>query len=316
MIFINIIILLMGFIILIKAADYFIEGASSLSINLKISPLIIGLLIVGFGTSLPELAVSVNAHLIKEHDVLLGNVIGSNVLNILLILGVTICIFPIKVEKIYLKKEMPFLIFLTIVLATLFLDTFVLNSSLNILTRQDGLILFLIFFLYMTYTILKQKKTDEKTEARFSLIKSIILVIISLVGIVLGSNLVVENAVSIAYALGISGKIVGLTIVAFGTSLPELVTSITAAKKGQTDLLMGNIIGSNIFNIAIILGLPISIFGSVTAVDFNYIDIIICLLAPILLYILSYKGNNLRRKDGFILLSVFVIYYLYMFIRI
>lgn len=306
---VNILLLIVGFIILIKSADYFVDGASSLAINLKISPLIIGLLVVGCGTSLPELSVSINAHLSNSADMLLGNIIGSNIMNILLILGITLLIYPVKVDKSYVKKDMPFIIFLSIILSILFLDTIILNSSMNILTRTDGFILFVIFLLYIIYTMLTSPKMKSTELPKFNTIISIMITLTGVLGIVFGSNIVVANAINVADTLGISGKIIGLTVIAFGTSLPELITAITAAKKGETDLLLGNIIGSNIFNISIILGLPIAIFGDLVVLDFNYIDIAICLAAPLLMWLLSLKSHSLGKKDGIVLLSLFIIYY-------
>lgn len=305
----SIVFLIIGFIFLIKSADYFVDGASSLAINLKVSPLIIGLLVVGCGTSLPELSVSINAHLSNSADMLLGNIIGSNIMNILLILGVTLLIYPVKVDKMYIKKDIPFIIFLSLILAVLILDTLVLSSSINILTRSDGLILFLIFVIYIIYTILTSPKINTKEVPKFNTVISIMITLVGVLGIIFGSNIVVEHAIIIADFLGVSGKIIGLTVIALGTSLPELITAITAAKKGQTDLLLGNIIGSNIFNISIILGLPIALFGDIIITNFNIIDIIICLIVPILMWLLSFKNNILKRKDGIVLLSVFIIYY-------
>lgn len=308
---VNIILLVLGFIFLIKSADYFVDGASSLSKNLKISPLIIGLLVVGCGTSMPELSVSINTLLSGKADMLLGNVIGSNILNLFLILGVAICIYPIKVNKNYIKKDMPFLIFLSITFAILFLDELVLGASINVLTKADGLILFIIFLLYIIYTIVKTPKIKDDSVPKFNTFVSIIVILLSILGIVFGSYLVVEYASLIAESFGISNKMIGLTIVAFGTSLPELITAITAARKKETELLLGNVIGSNIFNISIILGLPVSVLGSIEAIDFSYIDIAVCMLAPILVWFLSTKGKCLGRKDGAILLGIFIIYYAY-----
>ena len=308
--FLNIILLILGFAILIKGADIFVDGASSVAQNFKISKMLIGLTIVAFGTSAPEFAVSVTSMINNSGDIVLGNVIGSNILNILLILGIASLFHDLKVQVNTVTKEIPFLILSTILLVVLMNDKF-LNGMNNIITRSDGLIilLFFIIFVYYLFSIMSSKQYKEYVEPKFELKKSIIYTCLGIACIILGSNLVVKNASSIASILGISERIIALTIVALGTSLPELVTSVIAAKKGECDIAIGNVVGSNIFNIGIVLGIPITLFGSVNVAAFGIVDIIFFILSAILLYIFSRSGHKIRKKEGIILLMCFVIYY-------
>ena len=306
----NIILLILGFAILIKGADIFVDGASSVAQNFKISKMLIGLTIVAFGTSAPEFAVSVTSMINNSGDIVLGNVIGSNILNILLILGIASLFHDLKVQVNTVTKEIPFLILSTILLVVLMNDKF-LNGMNNIITRSDGLIilLFFIIFVYYLFSIMSSKQYKEYVEPKFELKKSIIYTCLGIACIILGSNLVVKNASSIASILGISERIIALTIVALGTSLPELVTSVIAAKKDECDIAIGNVVGSNIFNIGIVLGIPITLFGSVNVAAFGIVDIIFFILSAILLYIFSRSGHKIRKKEGIILLMCFVIYY-------
>ena len=306
----NIILLILGFAILIKGADIFVDGASSVAQNFKISKMLIGLTIVAFGTSAPEFAVSVTSMINNSGDIVLGNVIGSNILNILLILGIASLFHDLKVQVNTVTKEIPFLILSTILLVVLMNDKF-LNGMNNIITRSDGLIilLFFIIFVYYLFSIMSSKQYKEYVEPKFELKKSIIYTCLGIACIILGSNFVVKNASSIASILGISERIIALTIVALGTSLPELVTSVIAAKKGECDIAIGNVVGSNIFNIGIVLGIPITLFGSVNVAAFGIVDIIFFILSAILLYIFSRSGHKIRKKEGIILLMCFVIYY-------
>lgn len=263
----NILLLIIGFIALIKGADIFVDGASSTAQNFKVPKMLIGLTIVAFGTSAPEFAVSMSALASGNSDMVLGNVIGSNILNILLILGVAAMIKPIAVKDNTVKKELPLVILISTLLVVLFLDTFFSGASANQITRSDGIVIILFFsiFLYYLLTIAKRDKTakNDNEKPKFSLPKSLLFVLLGLVAIVVGSNLVVDSASSIATTLGISERVIALTIIAFGTSLPELVTTVVSAKKGEQDLLVGNIIGSNIFNVCLVLGVPTVIFGGI-----------------------------------------------------
>lgn len=258
----NILLLILGFIFLIKGADIFVDGSSSTAQNFKVPKMLIGLTIVAFGTSAPEFAVSMSALAHHNSDMVLGNVIGSCILNILLILGVAALIKPIKLKDSTIKKELPLTILISALLVVLMLDVSLADYPINRITRLDSIVILLFFtvFIYYLVTLAKSKKDKEDEKAPFGLGKSIIFIILGLACIIMGSDLVVNNASSIAKTLGLSERVISLTIVAFGTSLPELVTTIVSSKKGEQDLLVGNIIGSNIFNICVVLGLPILIY--------------------------------------------------------
>lgn len=312
----NILLLLVGFILLIKGADIFVDGASSTASNFKVSKMLIGLTIVAFGTSAPEFAVSVSALASGSTDMVLGNVIGSCILNILLILGIAALIKPIKIQDNTVKKELPLSMLITAVLAVLVLDTTLGSGGESQVTRADALVILLFFSVFLYYLItLARSRNDQKVEKpKFNLPKSILLVLVGLAGIVIGSEMVVQNASGIATTLGMSERLISLTIVAFGTSLPELVTTVLAARKGEHDLAVGNIIGSNIFNICIVLGVPVAIFGTVTAVNFPIIDIIMLMVSSVLLFTFSATTKRITRAEGAAMLALFVAYYAVIFI--
>lgn len=314
----NIILLILGFIFLIKGADVFVDGASSTAQNFKVPKMLIGLTIVAFGTSAPEFAVSMSALASGNTDMVLGNVIGSNIMNILLILGIAAVICPIKIKDNTVHKELPLSLLISTLLVVIFLDTKLANASINQITRADAFVILLFFavFVYYLVTLATQRKTknDEDNKPQFKLLKSLCLVVVGIVGIIIGSNLVVDNASDIAKALGLSDRIISLTIIAFGTSLPELVTTIVSCRKGEQDLLVGNIIGSNIFNICVVLGIPIAIFGTITPVGFHSLDLIMLILSSFLLFMFSATSRKITRIEGGILLILFTIYYTTVFV--
>lgn len=314
MLILNIILAVVGFVLLIKCADFFVDGASSLAKNLKIPTVVIGLTIVAFGTSAPEFAISFSSHLSGNTDMMFGNVMGSNVANILLILGLAVLIKPFEVVKDVAKKEIPILLLITVGVSVLFLDMPFTGAYANALSRSDGIVMLLLFsiFVYYLVSILTKKKSDDTVEnAKFKIPMSCVMIFLGLAGIIIGSNLVVNNAAQFAESIGVSQKIISVTIISIGTSLPELVTTIVAAKKGENSLVIGNIIGSNIFNIAIVLGLPVIILGEVATTAFGIVDIIFMLLAVVLLWIFAATGKKLRRCEGIVLLAVYGIYIAY-----
>ena len=309
---INILLLILGFILLIKGADFFVDGASDVAKNLKIPKMVIGLTIVAFGTSAPELAVSIKAGLTGSSDIILGNVVGSNIINILLILGLSSLFSSMAVKDNTVKKEIPFTIMFSILLMLLSFDNMFDSEITNIITRVDGFVILLVFsiFIYYLISIMKNDNSKEKYEKpNYNIFISIIITIIGLVGIVCGSNFVVDNASIIARTLNISEKMISLTIVAFGTSLPELVTSVQASRKGENDIAIGNIIGSNIFNIGVVIGIPASIIGNIYVQGFNYIDMFAMIISAILLFVLTFKKRKLDKKAGLIMLILFTVYY-------
>lgn len=317
--FFNILLLIIGFVALIKGADIFVDGASSTAQNFKVSKMLIGLTIVAFGTSAPEFAVSMNALASGNSDMVLGNVIGSNILNILLILGVAAIIKPIAVKDNTVKKELPLVLLISTLLIVLFLDTVFGGGDINQITRSDGIVIILFFsvFLYYLITLAKQKRTSKEDEEppKFKLGKSLLFVLLGLAAIIIGSDLVVDSASNIATVLGISERVISLTVIAFGTSLPELVTTIVSAKKGEQDLLVGNIIGSNIFNICLVLGVPVVIFGGIAESSFQILDLVMLILSALLLYIFSKTSKQkISRIEGAAMLAVFAVYYTLVFV--
>ena len=302
---ISILLLIVGFVLLIKGADIFVDGASSTALNLKVSKMVIGLTIVAFGTSAPELAVSIKALLSGSSDIVLGNVVGSNILNILLILGVSSLFSSMVVKDNTVKKEIPLTILFSVLLTVLSFDNIFDKNITNVITRTDGIVILLFFIVFIYYLAsIAKNNNEENEEAPYKIGKSLLFVLIGLVGIVAGSNLVVDNASAIAKALNVSEKMISLTIVAFGTSLPELVTSVQAARKHENDIAIGNIIGSNIFNIGIVIGLPCALIGNINVGTFNYIDIFTMIGAAILL----------DKGEGLIMLLIFIVYYGYVII--
>lgn len=309
---IQIILLIVGFVVLIKGADIFVDGASSIAGNFKVSKILIGLTIVAFGTSAPEFAVSVKSIVSGNYDIVFGNVIGSNILNILLILGISSLFHSLSVKNNTVKKELPITMLITTLFSVLLLDS-VFDNKTNAFTRSDGIILILFFTVFIYYLIsLARNKIDEKqTEEYMSLTKSFAFTIVGIISIVLGSNVVVDSASKIALTMGVSQKLISLTIIALGTSLPELVTSVTATKKGEFDIAIGNVVGSNIFNIGLVIGFPVAIFGGTNHIGFNIIDLVVMLVSAILLFVFSFKDHKITKKEGLVFLCLFVIYYSY-----
>ncbi len=313
---INILLLVLGFVLLIKGADIFVDGASSTALNFKVSKMLIGLTIVAFGTSAPEFAVSINALASGRADMVLGNVVGSCVLNILLIIGIAAVIRPITIKKNTIKKELPLVMILSVALGVVLIDTKLGNGDINQFTRSDAIIILLFFIIFLYYLVMTALKKDnnDNDKPKYKIGVSLLLTLLGLIGIIFGSDLVVDNASSIAKYLGLSERIIAITIIAFGTSLPELVTAIVAAKKDEQELLLGNIIGSNIFNICIVLGVPVAIFGTITLSNFQSIDIIMIVGTSILLYILSSTKKTITRIEGVLMLLLFAVYYTFIFI--
>lgn len=312
---ISILLLIVGFVLLIKGADIFVDGASSIALNLKVSKMVIGLTIVAFGTSAPEFAVSIKALLSGSSDIVLGNVVGSNILNILLILGISSLFSSMVVKDNTVKKEIPLTILFSVLLTILSFDNIFDKNITNVITRTDGIVILLFFIVFIYYLAsIAKNNNEENEEAPYKIGKSLLFVLIGLVGIVAGSNLVVDNASAIAKALNVSEKMISLTIVAFGTSLPELVTSVQAARKHENDIAIGNIIGSNIFNIGIVIGLPCALIGNINVGTFNYIDMFTMIGAAILLFLLTFKKRKLDKGEGLIMLLIFIVYYGYVII--
>ncbi|MBR3132015.1 calcium/sodium antiporter [Candidatus Saccharibacteria bacterium] len=314
-IILQIALLIIGFVLLIKGADWLVDGASSVASNFKVSKLLIGLTIVAFGTGAPELAVSFSSLLNGSTDILVGNVVGSNIINVLLLIGIAAVIRPIKVKKDTVSKELPLLLLISTALIVLLMDVNLAEAVINTFSRADAIICLLFFCIFLYYLLSlarKNKKEARKIEKpKYKLGKSFWFVLIGLVGVVGGSELVVSSASFIASSVGISERVISLTIIALGTSLPELVTTVMAAKKGESDLLVGNIVGSNIFNICIVLALPVVFSGSITPNNFEVIDLGMLLLSSFLICFLARRDHNITRTEGILMLVIFLLYYGY-----
>lgn len=314
----NIILVLIGFYLLIRGADFFVDAISSTAVNLKIPKIIISLSIVAFGTSAPELFISFQGLLNGNDDVVLANVVGSTIVNTMLVIGIAAIIRPIRIKSETIKKQLPLHFLIIAIFAILLLDN-TFNKTINTISRNDGIILFLIFlsFIYYIFNYYKKNhnlKESTKDSPKWSLPKSIIISILGLIAISIGSNLAVDNCVEIARQLNISEKLITMVILVIGTSTPELVMAITSAKKGEFDIIVGNIIGTNIFNIGFVLGLPVMILGSVTTSSFNLIDMLIMITSGIILYTFAKDDRKLTRIEGIIMVGIFISYYTYLFI--
>ena len=299
--------LILGFVMLVKGADWFVEGASGVASKFGIPQLVIGLTIVAMGTSAPEAAVSITAALNGSAGLTIGNVLGSNILNVFIILGLTALIVPVAVQKSTLKIEMPFMIFVSLILIGL-------GYTKNVITRVEGGILWGLFIVYMAYLLWMAKKGKEEVEEEHAQKKIWLLLVMTVLGavlIVLGSDFVVDSASKIAKTFGMSERFIGLTIVAFGTSLPELVTSVTAATKGKADIAIGNIVGSNIFNILFVVGTT-ALITPVAYVSSFLVDGFVSVAAGVLLLLGVIRKMELRRPVGIIMLLSYVGYFIYL----
>ena len=309
------VLLVLGFIGLIKGADLFVVASSKIAQKFNIPMIVIGLTIVAMGTSAPEAAISITAAFNQASGITIGNIVGSNIMNILLILGICATIHPLKVGISTQKYEMPFVIGITFVLLGL-------GYVGNAISRKDGVILFALFLSFLFYLYQLSKKGEDNSDEiellqpSDTLIKLLLLAVVGIALIVGGSNLTVKGATTIARTFGISERIIGLTIVAFGTSLPELMTSVTAVKKGHVDLAIGNIVGSNIFNILFVLG--ISGMVSPSSIPYSHafiIDTLIAILAAMILWIGCGKKRELSRSTGILMLVVYVCYFIFLLVK-
>lgn len=301
-----IILLVLGFVMLIKGADWFVDGSAGIAARFGIPQLVIGLTIVAMGTSAPEAAVSINAAMAGNAGITIGNIIGSNILNILLILGVTAAITTVAVQHSTVKWEMPFMHIITIVLA-------VLGVTGGEIVLWEGIVLWVLFLVYLGYLfrMAKNGDADDEEGETLPLWKQLTMLVTGIVAIVLGSDLTVDNATIIAETLGMDDRLIGLTIVAFGTSLPELVTSVTAARKGKADIAIGNIVGSNIFNILFVVGTTALITPVAFAKGF-IIDSVIALSAGMILWFGVMKEHKLKRPVGLLMLAAYTVYFVYL----
>nr|WP_292609737.1 calcium/sodium antiporter [Methanobrevibacter sp. UBA188] len=304
------VLLIVGFVFLIKGSDFFVDGASSIASLLKIPTIIVGLTIVAFGTSAPEAAVSITSAITGNNAMAVSNVIGSNLFNILMVIGISALLGELLMEKDVLNKDLPFLVGITVLFAAFIIIGW--NVS-----QIEGIILLIILIAYVAHLIKSAKKSDNANvveKPKFTLPYSILFIIIGLAGIVIGGDLVVNSASDIAIAFGMSETLVGLTIVAIGTSLPELVTSLTALKKGENQLVIGNVIGSNIFNILFVLGAS----SAITAISLDssmLIDVTFMVFVTVLCFIFGKTQDKFDRKEGAILVALFIAYMIFAILR-
>lgn len=305
----QILLLVVGFVLLMKGADWFVEGASKLADKLGIPQLVIGLTIVAMGTSFPEAAVSITSALKGSAEITIGNVVGSNIFNVLVILGVTSVICAMPVQKSTIRYEIPFTIFVTVLLA-------VLGLKDNTISRLDGVILWVFMIVYLLYLLRLAKKgevSEDIPEAQKNdrVWKMLLMIVVGGAMIVFGSDVTVDAATNLATMFGMSERFIGLTIVAFGTSLPELVTSVTAGRKGKTDIAVGNIVGSNIFNILFVVGTSALITPVVYSASF-LVDSIVAVATMVFLLICVLRKQKLTKVGGIIMLVGYAAYFVYL----
>ena len=306
-IIIQVVLLIVGFVFLIKGSDFFVDGASSIASILKVPTIIVGLTIVAFGTSAPEAAVSITSSLTGSNAMAVSNVIGSNLFNMLMVIGIAALFGDLLMEKKVLNRDLPFLVIITIIFVA-----FVFIGG-NI-TSIEGILLLIILIGYIIYLIHDARKTGAMNlveKPKFSLPKSILLIVVGLAGIIIGGDL---SASAIAIAVGMSETLVGLTIVAIGTSLPELVTSLTALRKGENDLVIGNVIGSNIFNILFVLGAS-SAISAMTISQNMLIDIVFMIIITIIFFIFGKTQDKYDKKEGIVLIVLFIGYMAFAILR-
>jgi cation:H+ antiporter len=309
----------LGFVVLIKGADLLVKGASSIARKLKVSDLVIGLTIVAFGTSAPELFVNVSASVQGNAEIAIGNILGSNIANILLILGVSAIIFPLTVQNTTVYKEIPFSLLAALILGILANDQLIDKEENSVLTRSDGLALlgFFIIFLYYVFGMAQKSETKAADDTQhLSNAKAVAYIVIGLIGLVLGGTWIINGAVDIAGKFGVSEYLIGLTVVAVGTSLPELATSAVAAYRKNTDIAIGNVVGSSIFNIFWILGVS-AVIKPLPFQTSGNADIAMTIFSSILLFAFLFIGKNkvLKRWQGVLFLIFYVGYLVFVIFR-
>ena len=313
---VNILILLAGFVALIWGADKLVDAASGLAAKMGISHIVIGLTVVAFGTSAPELVVNVFAALDNSTEMVLGNIIGSNLFNVLGILGVCAVIHPLTVKNNTTWIEIPLSFLAAVAVLVVANDVFFDGMDQNLITRTDGLILLLFFAIFLVYNITIAKNTSDDAEVEtpnYTYLKAVLFILLGLVCLVVGGRLIVVSAVNIAESFGLSERVIGLTIVSIGTSLPELATSVVAVRKKNVDIAIGNVVGSNLFNIFLVLGVS-TVITTIPVQEVSFVDIALNVLAGLLLFVFVFtgKGRSLERWEGIIFLAIYVAYLVYL----
>lgn len=306
---VTVILLIIGFVLLVKGSDVFVDGSSSVARLLGIPAVIVGLTIVSMGTSAPEAAVSITAGIKGSNEIALANLVGSNVFNLLMVAGISAVITPFAVDKIVIKRDFPVCLGIMAVTVIMCLD--------GVVSRVDGIILLVIFVAYIAYLIrsaIKNREASEDDEEPMSPMKSVIFILIGIAAVIFGGQLVVNSAKTIASALGMSETLIGLTIIAIGTSLPELVTSVVAARKGQSGIAIGNVVGSSIFNLAFVLGMS-STANAIKVVPDAMIDAFVMIAVNALGFIFCLAGRKLARWEGIVCVLLYAAYTAYLLVR-
>ncbi len=310
--------LLIGFFIIIKSSDILVDCASSLAIRCKIPKMLIALTIVAFGTCAPEVAISFQSVANHNGTMAFANVIGSCIVNTFLIIGLAAIVRPIKVKHATIKKELPILLIITTGFVVLMVDSVFNPLTPNTFSRADGIILILLFCMFVSYIVQLLKRKDDDAENIEPVYKNIFLILFLLIGsiicITLSSDVIVDNATILAKKLNVSEKVITMIAIVIGTSLPEMFMTVTSARKKEFDMAIGNIIGTNIFNICIVLGLPIAIYGDLVLVNFNLIDIITVFLTSFLLYIFARSERVVSKREGILMLAIFIVYYIFLIV--
>lgn len=310
---IDVVLLILGIVVIVYGANQLVVGSSSIARHFKLSKIFVGFTVIGFATSAPELAISIKSMLIGNGELVLNNVIGSNIFNVLCALGLSSLFGSLVVKSNTIKKEIPFVLLISMLFSIFFIDSVFDYNSINQITRTEGLAILLFFsiFIYYMFSVMKDKdnKDEEDEPVKYSVKKAILFTIIGLAFIILGGELIVTNCAKLAKALGVSERLITLLIIVPGTSLPEVVTSIVSVRKKENDLLIGNIVATNVFNIGIVLGLPVAIFGTLTPTEFSYFDIVILLVSALIFYLFARNDRKISFKEGLIMLAIFILYY-------
>lgn len=316
---ISILLLIVGGALVLFGADRLTDGATALARRFGVTEMVIGLTVVAFGTSLPEFVTSFMSTLKGSSDISIGNIVGSNIFNTLVIVGASALVYPIVIRKSTVTKDIPFSVLASIMLIVVVFDVALDGAAMNILARTDGLVMLGFFSVFMAYTFFMARNTEELSNSNESNVpvkqmpywKIFLFIIFGLAGLVLGGNLFVESACEIALSLGISETVVGLTIVAAGTSLPELATSVVAARKGSSAIAIGNVVGSNIFNIFFVMGMCATI-APMKVGNISYIDLALMLVSMLMLWGFSFSKRKIERWEGALLVIVYLIYLSYL----
>lgn len=305
--------LIIGFIAIIKASDILVDSASSIAIKCRVPKMLVALTIVSFGTCAPEIAISFTSIINKNGTMAFANVIGSCIVNVFLIIGLASLLHPIKVKHETVQKELPILLLITTSFSVLMLDSLFNKTNPNIFSRADGIVLMILFLMFVTYLVQMlhyKERENKKIPVKYdNILIAIVLLILSICVISVSSDIIVTNAVKIAKSLNISEKLITMTAIVIGTSLPEMFMTVSSAKKGEFDMAIGNIIGTNIFNICIVLGLPVAIYGDISLSSFSIIDIIVVFLTSLDLYLFARSERTISKAEGLTMLLIFAVYY-------